>query len=217
MRTGVRDVRRSIYCPRVNTPEFPKRDPAGPEFWDLRYRAHFAPWDAGGVPRQLRGFVEGSPRAQRVFVPGCGSAWDVRYLAEQGWEVLGLDFSAAAVAAARATLGPHADRVREGDVFAPIDGSPFDVVYERAFLCALPRRLWTAWSERMAQLVRAGGVLAGFFYFDHGERGPPFPLHTHAELHALLAPAFARIEDAAVPDSIPVFAGKERWQVWKRI
>ena len=216
MRTGLLDVRRSIYCPRVSTPEFPKRDPAGPEFWDLRYRANFAPWDAGRVPRQLRDFVERSNRAQRVLVPGCGSAWDVRFLAESGWNVLGLDFSAEAVAAARSTLGPHAERVRGGDVFAPIEGSPFDVVYERAFLCALPRRMWPAWGARMAQLVRRDGVLAGFFYFDAGERGPPFPLNSHTELDTLLSPAFTRIEDAAVPDSIPVFAGKERWQVWRR-
>lgn len=200
----------------MGTPEFPKRDPAGPEFWDLRYRAGFAPWDAGRVPTQLRAFADAPAVARRILVPGCGSAWDVRYLAERGWDVLGLDFSAAAVAAARAVLGPHADRVREGDVFAPIPGTPFDVVYERAFLCALPRRLWPAWGERVAQLVRAGGRLAGFFYFDEGERGPPFALHAQAELDALLAPAFTSIEDAAVPDSIPVFAGKERWQVWRR-
>ena len=196
--------------------EFPKRDPAGPEFWDLRYRAGFAPWDAGRVPQQLRGFADAPPAGRRIFVPGCGSAWDVRYLAERGWDVLGLDFSAEAVAAARAVLGPHAARVREGDVFAPIVGEPFDVVYERAFLCALPRRLWPAWAERMARLVRAGGALAGFFYLSEGERGPPFPLHAQAELDALLRPAFTRVEDAAVADSIPVFAGKERWQVWTR-
>ena len=224
----MRDVRRSIAVrlrssydgssldhAGVSIPEFPKRDPAGPEFWDLRYRAHFAPWDAGRVPAQLRAFVDAS-QPRRIFVPGCGSAWDVRYLAERGWDVLGLDFSAEAVAAARATLGPFADRVREGDVFARIEGSPFDVVYERAFLCALPRRLWPAWGERMAELVRPDGVLAGFFYVDSGDRGPPFPLHDQAELDALLAPAFTRIADAAVPDSIAVFAGKERWQVWKR-
>jgi hypothetical protein len=36
------------------------------------------------------------------------------------------------------------------------------------------------------------------------------------ELELLLAPAFDRIEDAAVADSIPVFAGRERWQTWRR-
>ncbi|HET9470153.1 MAG TPA: hypothetical protein VFO24_03550, partial [Usitatibacter sp.] len=82
--------------------------------------------------------------------------------------------------------------------------------------CALPRRLWADWGRRVAQLALPAGELAGFFYFDEGERGPPFPLHGEAELDALLAPAFERVEDAAVGDSIPVFEGKERWQVWRR-
>jgi SAM-dependent methyltransferase len=200
----------------VAPPEFPKRDPAGPEFWDLRYEANFAPWDAGKVPQRLRDWVAASQRPQRTLVPGCGSAWDVRFFAESGWDVTGLDFSGEAVAAARAVLGTHGDRVQQGDVFAPIPGEPFELVYERAFLCALPRRMWPDWSRRMATLVANGGVLAGFFYFDAGERGPPFPLHSQAELDALLAESFAREEDADVADSIPVFAGKERWQVWRR-
>jgi hypothetical protein len=200
----------------VSTPEFPKRDPAGPEFWDLRYRARFAPWDAGRVPAQLAAFVRAVSRPRRAFVPGCGNAWEVRFLAESGWQVLGLDFSAEAVAAARAQLGAYADRVREGDVFAPIAESPFDVVYERAFLCALPRAWWPRWGARMAELVGRGGMLAGYFYFSEGDRGPPFPLHSQAELDTLLGNAFERLADEAVPDSIPVFTGKERWQVWQR-
>jgi SAM-dependent methyltransferase len=200
----------------VATPEFPKRDPAGPEFWDLRYQANFAPWDAGRVPARLREFVEASPSTRRTLVPGCGSAWDVRFFAERGWDVMGLDFSAEAVAAARAVLGPHGDRVRQGDVFAPIAGEPFELVYERAFLCALPRRLWPDWSRRVGELVARDGLLAGFFYLDAGERGPPFPLHSQAELDSLLGPSFEREEDKDVADSIDVFAGKERWQLWRR-
>jgi SAM-dependent methyltransferase len=200
----------------VGNPEFPKRDPADPEFWDLRYEANFAPWDAGKVPARLREFVAASPAPRRALVPGCGSAWDVRFLAESGWNVTGLDFSAEAVAAARALLGPHGDRVRQGDVFAPIAGEPFELVYERAFLCALPRRLWPDWSRRMGELVAPGGSLVGFFFLDAGERGPPFPLHSQSELDALLASSFDREEDADVPDSIPVFTGKERWQRWRR-
>jgi hypothetical protein len=68
----------------------------------------------------------------------------------------------------------------------------------------------------VAQLVAPGGVLAGFFFFDEGERGPPFPLHDAGELEALLAPAFTRLEDLPVTDSIAAFAGRERWQVWQR-
>ena len=197
------------------TPQFPRRDPADPEFWDLRYSASFAPWDAGKVPGQLRAFVESRSPA-RVLVPGCGSGWDVRCFAEAGWNVLGIDFSTAALAAARPVLGPHANRIRRADFFAPIPEAPFDVIYERAFLCALPRGLWPRCAARMSELLAAGGHLVGFFYFDEGERGPPFPLHSQAQLDGLLAPAFDRIEDLPVGDSIPVFAGKERWQAWRR-
>ena len=200
----------------MSVPEFPKRDPAGAEFWDLRYAASFAPWDAGRVPQALQRYIDARPGPRSVLVPGCGSAWDVRCFAERGWDVLGLDFSREAIAAAQAVLGPHAGRVREGDVFAPIAGEPFDAVYERAFLCALPRRLWPDWGRRMGELVKPGGELAGFFYFDEGVRGPPFPLHGAAELAALLEPAFRRVADDPVADSIPVFAGRERWQVWRR-
>ncbi len=200
----------------MSTPEFPKRDPAEAGFWDLRYQAEFIPWDAGRAPSNLRDFVAAAPAPRSVLVPGCGSGWDVRLLAEAGWDVLGLDFSAAGVAAARQVLGPHAGRVRQGDVFAPIPEAPFDVVYERAFLCALPRRMWQAWGERMAGLVRPGGELAGYFFFGGGERGPPFPLGDQMQLDELLAGPFEREEDIAVTDSIEVFAGRERWQRWRR-
>jgi SAM-dependent methyltransferase len=200
----------------VPDPTFPKSDPAGPEFWDLRYGARFAPWDAGKVPARLREFVAASPAPRRVLVPGCGSAWDVRFLAESGWEVLGIDFSHEALAKAREILGPLAGRVRHADFFAPLAGEPFDVVYERAFLCALPRRMWGDWARRMAQVVTPGGLLAGFFFFGAGERGPPFPLASQAELDTLLTPTFARIVDEPVTDSIAVFDGKERWQMWRR-
>ena len=74
----------------------------------------------------------------------------------------------------------------------------------------------------MAQLVAPGGGLAGFFFIagsfdmEKAERGPPFPLHGQEELDALLAPHFERVEDEAVADSIAVFAGRERWQAWRR-
>lgn len=200
----------------MSSPTFPKRDPGEPEFWDLRYGAQFAPWDAGKVPAQLRAFARAARGSRRVLVPGCGSAWDVHYFGEDGWDVLGIDFSHEALEAARPVLGTHGDRVRQADFFAPIAEAPFDVVYERAFLCALPRRMWRDWGRRVAELVRPGGKLAGYFFFDAGERGPPFPLHSQGELDALLAPAFDRVVDEPVPDSIAVFAGKERWQVWRR-
>jgi len=198
-------------------PEFPRADPACPDFWEMRYRAAFTPWDAGVVPARLREHVAKHRPAGRVLVPGCGSGHDVRFLAEAGIDVQGIDFSAEALAAALPVLGPFADRVRLADFFGPGLEGPWSLVYERAFLCALPRRMWKDWAARVAQLLAPGEHLAGFFYFDDGERGPPFPLHGQAELDALLAGYFEKTADLAVEDSIAVFAGKERWQVWRRL
>jgi hypothetical protein len=209
----------------VKSPSFPKRDPGEASFWDLRYEAGFAPWDAGRVPERMRRFIAShAPAPSRALVPGCGAAYEVRALAESGWDVVGIDFSAEALDAARTVLGPFRDRAIQADFFGAIAGAPFDLVYERAFLCALPRRLWPAWGARMAELVVPGGLLAGFFFFDpallsetaKAERGPPFALADARELEALLA-GFERVEDEAVADSIAVFAGHERWQAWRRL
>jgi len=116
---------------------------------------------------------------------------------------------------AQRTLGSLAHLVRLADFFDFDFARPFDLVYERAFLCALPRGLWPRYAPRMSELLRPEGRLAGFFYFDDGERGPPFGLR-RGEPENLLGRHFVRTADAAVNDSIPIFAGKERWQVWTR-
>ena len=197
-------------------PEFPRSDPASPEFWEMRYRAAFTPWDAGAVPSLLREFVATRRPAGRILVPGCGSGHDVRFLAEAGLEVTGVDFSRAALAAALPVAGPYAARLREADFFDPGLEGPWAVIYERAFLCSLPRHRRVEWAAQVAGLLAPGGLLAGFFFFGEGERGPPFALHGLAELDALLGGAFEMLEDLPVTDSIPVFAGRERWQVWSR-
>jgi hypothetical protein len=67
----------------------------------------------------------------------------------------------------------------------------------------------------MAELLPAGALLAGFFFIGATPKGPPFGIE-RAELDALLMPHFDLIEDEAVNDSIPVFAGHERWMSWRR-
>jgi len=194
-------------------PVFPKEDPARANFWEMRFRENFIPWDAGRVPAALDEFLKAEPRGRRVLIPGCGSGYEVRAFADAGHEVLAIDFAPAAVDRAKENLGPLSNRVRLADFFEFDFGTPFDLVYERAFLCALPRREWRRYAPRVSQLLRPEGRLAGFFFFDDGERGPPFGLKS-GELQALLGEHFDLTTDLPVSDSIPIFAGKERWQVW---
>jgi SAM-dependent methyltransferase len=151
----------------------------------------------------------------RVLIPGCGSGHEARVLTEAGLDVLAIDFSEAAVEVARQNLGRFADRVRLADFFAFDAGAPFDVMFERAFLCALPRKMWAAYATRVPELLVPDGVIAGYWFFDDNPKGPPFGT-SDAELQGLLGNRFTRIADEPVTDSIPVFQGRERWQVWAR-
>jgi SAM-dependent methyltransferase len=193
----------------------PRLDPAGAAFWDARYREAFMPWDAGGVPEALTRFLDATPVPLRVLIPGCGSAYEARAFAERGHDVLAIDFSELALERARTVLAGWSRVLRFADFFADDLGPPFDLIYERAFLASLPRAHWARWTGRIAELVRPGGQLVGFFFWRDDERGPPFGLKP-GELEGLLSGAFDRIEDAPVEDSIPVFAGSERWQAWRR-
>ncbi|HEX8611371.1 MAG TPA: methyltransferase [Telluria sp.] len=195
--------------------DFASRDPQSPAFWDERFARGFTPWDRGGVPAALRAFVDSSPRPLRTLIPGCGAAYELAYLCEAGWDATAIDFSPGAVAAAKAAVGPWSARVREADFFTYAPEQPLELIYERAFLCALPRAMWAQVAARWAELLAPGALLAGFFFFDDAPKGPPFGIG-QAELDALLAPSFRCVEDAAVDDSIAVFAGKERWKVWQR-
>jgi SAM-dependent methyltransferase len=191
------------------------QDSSLPEFWDTRYREGVTPWDAGGIPPQLVKWLK-TAHPRNVLIPGCGTGYEVRAFAQHGHDVAAIEFSDAAIEAARRELGPLADRLKKADFFSFATAS-FDLVYERAFMCALPRRMWPQWAARVAALVRPGGELAGFFYFDDNARGPPFGISA-AALGELLSPRFELTEDLPIPQeqSLPVFKGKERWQVWTR-
>lgn len=190
-------------------------DSSLPDFWDQRYEGNVTPWDAGRVPDALRAHRRDFPQGARVLVPGCGSAHELYYLLENGFDALAIDFSPPAVERAKRNVGCFADRIVLADFFDFDHGSGFDIVYERAFLCALPRKMWPAYAQRTAQVLRPNGTISGFFFFDGNPKGPPFGT-SDAELHTLLDPHFERVEDEAVSDSIPVFQGRERWQVWRK-
>lgn len=192
------------------------QDSSKPDFWETRYRDHVMPWDAGKVPGALVEFLPRLRPGARVLIPGCGSAYEAYLLAENGMDVLAIDFSPAAVAQARSQLACFPDIVREADFFEFDHGAPFDLVYERAFLCALPLKMWASYAQRMAQIVAPGGLLAGFFFIADAPKGPPFGI-SDAHLIELLGGDFRRERDVAVTDSIPVFQGRERWQEWRRL
>ena len=200
----------------MNEPTKPSEQrPEHPDFWCKRFGEGVTPWDAGRVQGDFASFVAARTQPLNTLIPGCGSAWEASHLADHRWPVTALDFSPTAVACAREVLAYQAVDLVCADFFAWQPAQALDLIYERAFLCALPRKLWADWGKRVAELLPPGGLLAGYFFVCDQLKGPPFGILPE-QLDALLLPNFECLTDQPVADSIPVFAGRERWQVWRR-
>lgn len=195
--------------------------PSRPNFWNTRYEAGRTPWDLGGVPKPLERYLAAHPgKGARVLIPGCGSGYEIAAFAAAGYSVTAIDFSPPAVALARANLGaPLAERIVEGDFFThDFADAPFDLVYERTFLCALPPDMWPKIVARTASLLAPSGTLAGIYFLGEKEDGPPFGLASD-ESTRLFDARFVLAADHAIPaeESLPLFAGRERWQERRRV
>ncbi len=193
---------------------------ASPDFWNPRYEASRTPWDLGGVPVPLQRYLATHPgRGARVLIPGSGSGYEISAFAAAGYLVTAIDFSPPAVARARSHVGPVlAEMVIEGDFFThDFASAPFDLVYERTFLCALPPPMWPQIARRTASLLKPGGVLLGIYFFGDKDDGPPFGLAPD-EPARLFDGAFVTVSDQpiAASESLPLFAGRERWQERRR-
>jgi SAM-dependent methyltransferase len=200
----------------MRAPPTPKQDSSEIAFWEQRYRQGVTPWDYGSVPPGLDAWIAAYPGPRRVLIPGCGAAYEARAFVARGWDVLAIDYSPAAVEAAQAALGACAAKVRRVDFFTDDFGTAFSVIYERAFLCALPPRMGAAYRDRMHALLADDGVLAGYFFVAaETGRGPPFAI-SDASLKRLLGSRFDLIEDTPSPDRRTVFGESQRWQVWRK-
>ncbi|MGD8977208.1 MAG: methyltransferase domain-containing protein [Gammaproteobacteria bacterium] len=187
----------------------------GPGHWESLYLEGRTPWDTGGVPQEMEDYLAGNPPGLRALVPGCGSAYEAGRLAASGRQVLAVDFSPAAVARARAVTAGTGAVIMEADFFE-LGGRCHDLIYERAFMCALAPDQRPDWARQCARLLTAGGHLAGLFFTDpDATDGPPFGIGGE-QLESLLRPWFRRLEDRPSSGSLPVFAGRERWQLWQR-
>jgi SAM-dependent methyltransferase len=142
--------------------------PETPAEWEARYRAGETPWDSGLVSRELVKMLD------EVRIPvglaielGCGSGTNAVYLARRGFQVTGVDLSAAALAQARqkaAVAGVGVDW-QQGDVTDyPSPEQPFGFVFDRGCYHCVRRTNLDGYLQAVARLLAPGGrllVLAG--------------------------------------------------------
>ncbi len=131
-------------------------------FW-FAYRRGRTPWDTGISPPELVAVVEGEHALSpgKALDLGCGTGTNCIYLAQHGWDVSGVDFTARALErasqkAARAdALGKfyRGDVTRLGDL--PLRG-PFDLLFDLGCFHGLTPQGRAAYAEGVASLSKPG-------------------------------------------------------------
>ena len=183
-----------------------------PEFWHQRWASNQIGFHEDQVNAYLaRHYAHlGLAPGEIVFVPLCGKSVDLRWLADQGAHVVGVELSLIAVESffAEQGLTPRTSkegafavwesgpiRLLCGDYFAlaPADLAGAHIVYDRAALIALPperRAEYVAHLDRLLPGARRT-LLITLEYPQEQMQGPPFSV-AEREVHSLFAGA--RIE-----------------------
>ena len=151
---------------------FPKRRTEHPPWQDHplisggRFDNHETGWDRGAPSPQLLAWLEsGALQPGRIAVPGCGSGWEVAELASRGFEVVGIDYTAAAVERTRALLSAQglAAEVVRADVLTYQPNKPFDAIYEQTCVRALHPDHWVDYARQLQQWLAPQGSIWALF------------------------------------------------------
>jgi SAM-dependent methyltransferase len=170
-----------------------------PTDWESCYREGTTPWEKGSAAPPLLEYLENRELSGRILVPGCGFGHDVRALASANAaaEVVGLDISASAIAAAEGFEKAGSERYVQANLFELPEAlrGNFDLVFEHTCLSGLPPALRPDYVDAFHSALKPGGqVLAIFFLspWDDGETPEPPPYGiTIAELVGMFAGRFA--------------------------
>ena len=147
--------------------------------WDETYAAAEAPpWDTGEPDPALVEAIESRLIAPgRALDVGCGTGTNAIFLAEQGFDVIGIDISKNAIDKARAKAGGRC-RFEVGDFLADVPaGGPFSFVFDRGcFHVFDDERDRARFAGNVASVLDAEGVWVSLIGSTEGpprEAGPP--------------------------------------------
>lgn len=190
-----------------------------PRVYDWMYK-YWAPWDAVGVREDLRtllstGRVDPGAYPRSVDL-GCGSGANVVYLAEQGFDSWGIDFSAVALAKARErarTAGVECHWV-QGDLTAEaIAGvaEPFDFLIDFGTLDDLRGANRRAMVATIDRLSSPGSVFLEWCFYGPTEDLPLFSFNGPSRAFLPLSRA-RKLAPTLVPGELDELFG-DKWTI----
>jgi thiopurine S-methyltransferase len=164
------------------------------DFWLSRWNENQIGFHRKGTnPLLIRFWPDVAASAAKTLVPLCGKSEDLRWLAQRGHDVVGVELSLIAAKAFAAEQGMIFAETHEppftvlrgqkityyiGDFFefSRAKEGGFSLFYDRAALIALPPEMRPAYAAHLTSLLEPGGqgLLIGLEYDPSEMHGPPF-------------------------------------------
>lgn len=185
-----------------------------PQFWLEAWREGRRGFHLPDANADLVAHGHVFPTKGRILVPLCGATHDLRWLADQGHEVVGVEFSPIAVRelaereglVQEGTLGPFI--VHRGEGITLLEGDFFDLessyvgqltgVWDRAALVAMHPTQRSAYVKIQRSLLGDGVLLLSTLSYDQSKMdGPPWSVPETLVME--LWPELTKILDAATP------------------
>jgi len=147
------------------------------DFWENRWQKNQTGWDIGYAAPPIASYIDTLKNKDiNILIPGAGNAYEAEYLHKQGFtNVYVMDI-------ASQPLENLANRVPEfpkehllsADFFK--HNGIYDLIIEQTFFVAINPDLRSKYIQKMHELLKPRGILAGLLIFDKepSPGGPPF-------------------------------------------
>lgn len=145
------------------------------DYWNDRYQNAETGWDLNRVSPPLQAYIDQlKDKNQRILIPGCGSGYEAEYLAKCGFQnITVIDFAPSVVEKMKSRMADlqNVNIICE-DFFA--HSGEYDLILEQTFFCALNPSLRPQYVQKMSELLKPSGTLAGVLFGVQFPNNPPF-------------------------------------------
>lgn len=187
-------------------------------YWEARYQQHEMGWDIGYISTPLKTYIDQLPnKTIKILVPGAGNGYEAAYLFQNGFEQTHVVDIAAQPLQRIQERNPDfpEHQLLETDFFE-LEEEGFDLVLEQTFFCALDPSLRPEYADKMFDILKPGGLLAGLLFdFPLSPEGPPFG-GSSDEYLSLFSDKFKIHTLERAYNSIPPRQGKELFFIFEK-
>jgi SAM-dependent methyltransferase len=146
-------------------------------YWDQRYVAQDFGWDLGEISTPLKTYFDQlQDISLSILIPGAGNAYEAEYLVKKGFRAVYVcDFALSPLQ----NLKKRCPDINEKHLlhfdFFELKNLQFDLIIEQTFFCALDPKLRKKYFQKMHELLKPNGRLAGLLFDDAlNADQPPF-------------------------------------------